>query len=156
MRFRKLKKQSKQKQEETSAKSKVNYTPVVNKIKAFITDMFMIYAPILYIITYAIMGSKEEFQASQLAPFIGVTIYGIVDAFLISRFTQTPGKKAYSMKVVDDTTYENISFFRALFRFFMFLFSATFLLGLFTGFYRKDKKPLHDIICNTIEIQSDK
>jgi len=153
MRFRKLKQQSKKNtNSKTQSDKTVSYTPTVNKIKAFITDMFMIYAPILYIIAYVVMGGKDEFQSSQLAPLIGVTLYGLIYAVLISKFAQTPGKKAYTMKVVDDRTYENISFFRALFRFIMFLFSATILLGLLTGFYRKDKKSLHDIICNTVEI----
>jgi len=34
--------------------------------------MFMIYAPILYIITYLVLDGKEDFQASQLAPLVGV------------------------------------------------------------------------------------
>ena len=156
MRFRNLKKQSRQQNDKKEKLPTPPYARTVDKIKAFITDMFMIYAPILYIIAYVVMGGKDEFQSSQLAPLIGVTLYGLIYAVLISKFGQTPGKKAYTIKVVDDTTHENISFFRALFRFLAFLFSATILLGLFTGFYRKDKKSLHDIICNTIEIEVDK
>ena len=153
MRFRKLKQQSKKNNSQAKEGLKINYANSIDKIKAFITDMFMIYAPILYIITYLVMGGKEEFQESQLAPLIGVILYGFIYAFLLSKFGQTPGKKAYTIKVVDDKTLESVSFFRALFRFVMFLFSATILLGLFTGMYRKDKKSLHDIICHTIEIE---
>jgi len=157
MRFRKLKKQSRQNNnQKIKDTQKIAYAKVVDKIKAFITDMFMIYAPILYVIAYVVMGGKDEFQSSQLAPLMGVSMYGLIYAILISKFGQTPGKKAYTMKVVDDKTHENISFFRALFRYLAFLFSATILLGLFTGFYRKDKKSLHDIICNTIEIEVEK
>lgn len=150
MRFRKLKKQTKQKKE---PKVKVIYASYPDKIKALITDMFMIYAPILYLIAYVVMDGKDAFQSSQIAPLAGVTLYGLIYAVLISKFGQTPGKKAYNLKVVDDKTYENISFFRALFRFVAFLFSATILLGLLTPFYRKDKKALHDILCNTVEIE---
>ncbi len=156
MRFRKLKKQTKNKiQTANQTKQDVIYAYYPLKIKAFITDLFMIYAPILYVITYVIMGGKEEFQASQLAPLMGVSLYALIYAILISRFGQTPGKKAYNLKVVDDTTYKNISFFRALLRFFAFLFSATILIGLLFPLYRKDKKALHDIICSTIEIVED-
>jgi uncharacterized RDD family membrane protein YckC len=150
MRFRKLKKQTKQKKE---PKVKIVYASYPDKIKALITDMFMIYAPILYLIAYVVMDGKDAFQSSQIAPLAGVTLYGLIYAVLISKFGQTPGKKAYNLKVVDDKTYENISFFRALFRFVAFLFSATILLGLLTPFYRKDKKALHDILCNTVEIE---
>jgi uncharacterized RDD family membrane protein YckC len=157
MRFRKLKQQSKQKQQQKIKDTQViPYARFVDKIKALITDMFMIYAPILYVIAYVFMDGKDAFQSSQLAPFIGVSLYGIIYAILLSKFGQTPGKKAYTIKVVDDKTHENISFFRALLRFLAFLFSATILLGLFTGFYRKDKKALHDIICHTIEIEVEK
>ncbi len=151
MRFRDLKKQKKQQQSQKKLPV-VKYVSYPDKIKAFITDMFMIYAPILYIITYLVMGGKDEFQSSQLAPLIGVSLYGLVYALLIAKFGQTPGKKAYTMKVVDDKTYEKIGFFKALCRFMAFLFSATILLGLLTPFYRKDKKALHDIICSTVEI----
>jgi len=151
MRFRDLKKQ--QKRQQSNAKEQqfrtVSYP---DKIKALITDMFMIYAPILYIITYGVMGGKDAFQASQLAPLLGVTFYGIVYAILIAKFGQTPGKKAYTMKVVDAKTLKPIGFFRAFCRFIAFLFSATILFGVLLPLFRKDKKALHDIMCSTIEI----
>jgi len=149
MRFRKLKQKTKNKE---APKVKIVYANYPDKIKALITDMFMIYAPILYVIAYIIMDGKDDFQSSQIAPFIGVSMYGLVYAVLISKFGQTPGKKAYDLKVVDDKTLKNISFIRAIIRFVAFLFSATIVVGLLTPFYRKDKKALHDILCNTIEI----
>ncbi|MEO1938058.1 MAG: RDD family protein [Sulfurimonas sp.] len=155
MRFRELKKR-KAKEAKTKSKPSVKYAHYPDRIKAFITDMFMIYAPILYLITYVVLNGKDEFQSSQWAPLLGVTLYGLIYAILISKFGQTPGKKAYLLKVVDDKTYENIGFFRAFFRFVAFLFSATILLGLLVPFYRKDKKALHDILCNTVEIYTEK
>ena len=153
MRFRKLKQQTKNNfSQEKKEKKTLHYASYPLKMKAFITDMFMIYAPILYIIAYVIMGGKDEFQSSQMAPLLGVTLYGIIYAFLLAKFGQTPGKKAYSLKVVDDKTHQNISYLRAFGRFTAFLFSATILLGLLVPFYRKDKKALHDIICSTVEI----
>ena len=150
MRFRKLKKQSRQKQNTKHAQTSKFQTPTTpDRIKAFITDMFMIYVPILYIITYVVMGGKDEFQASTLAPLAGVTLYGLIYAFLLSRFGQTPGKKAYGMKVVDAKSHKAISFVQGLLRFLAFLFSATILMGLFVGFFRKDKRSLHDVIANT-------
>jgi len=155
MRFRDIKKQKKR-QEKSKNKVTVHYAHYPDRIKALITDMFMIYAPILYLITYVILGGKDEFQSSQWAPMLGVTLYGLIYAVLIAKFGQTPGKKAYDIKVVDDKTYENIGFFRAFIRFIAFLFSATILLGLLTPFYRKDKKALHDLICSTVEINIEK
>jgi len=155
MRFRKLKQQSKkQQQPQQEQKPQVDYARYVDRIKAFITDMFMIYAPILYIITYVFMGTKEDFQDSQFAPLIGVTIYGFIYALLVSKLGQTPGKKAYTMVVVDNDTKEKISFLRALLRFIAFLFSATILIGLLVPFYRKDNRALHDLISGTVVIKS--
>ncbi|MDD5157543.1 RDD family protein [Sulfurimonas sp.] len=150
MKFRELKKKSKTKKE--TVLPKYIYAPYSFRVKSFIVDLFMIYAPILYTITYVIMNGKDDFQSSQLAPLAGVTTYAFVYALLLSRFGQTPGKKAYDMKVVDDKSGKNISFARALFRFVAFLFTATTLLGLIVPFYRKDKKALHDLVCRTIVV----
>lgn len=150
MRFRNLKKNKKPTEPKES--QKLTYAPYSYRVKAFITDMFMIYAPILYIITYVAMGGKDEFQSSQLAPFAGVALYGIIYAVLLSKFGQTPGKKAYEIKVVDASNGENLTFFRSLFRFIAFLFTATTLLGLFVPFYRRDKKALHDLICGSLVV----
>lgn len=157
MRFRKLKKQSKQKLQKNQKKSvTLPFAKMTDKIKAFITDMFMIYMPILYVLTYVVMGGKDEFQESTLAPFIGVALYAVIYSILLAKFAQTPGKKAYNIKVVDKKTLKNISFFRALLRYFFFLVSATILIGLVYPFYRKDRKFFHDIVCNTIEIEVEK
>jgi len=152
MRFRNLKKQAKNKQKTEKILPQIPTARVVDRIKAFITDMFMIYIPILYFITYVILDGKDEFQSSQLAPLMGVILYGLIYSLLVSKFGQTPGKKAYEMKVVDSTTYEQIGFFRALLRFISFLLSATFLLGLLVPFFRKDNRSLHDLIAKTTVI----
>jgi len=156
MRFRKLKKQSKQKQEKQSQPIKAIPARTVDRIKAFITDMFMIYAPILYIITYVFLGSKEEFQASDLAPLMGVTLYGIVYIILLVKLGQTPGKKAYGIKVIDSKNGKNIGYIQALTRFIAFLFSATVVFGLLLPFYRKDNKTLHDLLAGSVVIKDDK
>ncbi len=113
----------------------------------------MIYTPILYAITYVVLGNKEAFQHSFWGPFSAVVLYGVIYALFIAKTGQTPGKKAYRIKVVDAVTRQNISFFRACIRFIAFLFGATILIGVLFPFYNKQKKALHDIIANTIEIE---
>ncbi len=150
---RKLKKNPHSFTKNTTQNSSVVYARYVDRIKAFITDLFMIYTPILYALTYVVLGSKEAFLHSSWGPFLAVALYGIIYALFLSKTGQTPGKKAYKIKVVDDTTYENISFGRALLRFVAFLFSATILIGLILPFYNKRKKALHDMIAKTVEIE---
>ncbi len=153
MRFRNLKKQTKNKNTKIKKIAEEFQTArFTDRIKAFITDMFMIYIPILYTITYLFLDGKDDFQSSQLAPLIGVAIYGIIYAIFVSRLGQTPGKKAYQIKIVDNATHKNIGFFRAIFRFLSFLVSATFLLGLLLPLFRKDNRSLHDLMSNTIVI----
>ena len=150
MRFRKLKQQKKQKK---PTKVKILYARYPDRIKALITDMFMIYMPIMFLITYGFLNGKDEFQSSQVAPLVATTLYGIIYALFLSRTGQTPGKKASAIKVVAYKTQENLSFFMALARFVAFLFSATIILGVLVPFFRKDNKALHDLICGSIEIK---
>lgn len=138
------------KKSHTQKKPSIKYASYLSRIKAFIVDLFMIYAPILYIITYVFMGGKDGFLGSNLAPLIGVITYGIIYAIFVSKSAQTPGKKAYEIAIVDDVTHKNISFLRALYRFAMFLFTATTLLGLLLPLYREDKKSLHDLLAKTV------
>ena len=150
MRFRDLKNKTKTKNEKKQAKAKFARTP--SRIKAFITDLFMIYAPILYVITYVFMDGKDDFQSSNLAPLVGVSLYAIIYTVLVSKFGQTPGKKAYEIKIVDVKSGENLSFLRAFCRFVMLLVSASILLGLLVQFYRKDNRMLHDLVCGSVVI----
>ena len=150
---RKLKKQPQRSSTQTSKNSSVVYAKYLDRIKAFITDLFMIYTPILYAITYVVLGNKEAFQRSTIGPLAAVLLYGIIYALFLAKTGQTPGKKAYKIKVVDAKTVEKISFWRALLRFFAFLLSATILIGLFFPFYNREKKALHDMIAKTVEIE---
>ncbi len=150
MRFRKLKQNNKTTK---AVKVKILYARYPDRIKALITDMFMIYMPIMFFITYIFLDGKEDLQDSTLAPLLATLLYGIIYALFLSKTGQTPGKKAYEIKVVNYKSQENLSFFMAFFRFIAFLFSATIIVGLFVPFFRKDNKALHDLICGSIEIK---
>ena len=85
--------------------------------------------------------------------FVGVFLYGVIYAIFLSFTGQTPGKRAYKLKVVDLKTQKKLSFFRAFWRFVAFLFTATTFLGLLLPFYRKDKRALHDLLSSSVEIE---
>lgn len=152
MRFRTLKQQ---KQTPKSKKVAILYAKYPQRVKALITDMFIIYMPIMFFLTYVVMGGKDELQDSSIAPLIATSLYGMIYALFLSKTGQTPGKKAYEIKVVDYKSQENLSFLMALFRFVTFLFSATTIVGLLFPFFRKDNKTLHDLMSGTIEIKVD-
>ncbi|WP_324172108.1 RDD family protein [Sulfurimonas sp.] len=148
MRFRNIK----NKQNTDKVKPKYIHASVVNRIKAFITDMFMIYMPVMFIVTYVIVSGKDALQASEFAPLLGTLTYGVIYSIFLSKLGQTPGKKAYNLKVVNAKTGEYIGFFRAMLRFVAFLFTATTILGLFVSFYTKDRRALHDLVSGTLVV----
>jgi len=119
------------------------------RIKAFITDMFMIMMPIMYITTYIIMDGKDDFQASDTAHWITMAIYGaIIIAFWVAK-GQTPGFKAYDIILVDDKTQEKLGLVKATLRYIMFIISAVSIIGFLLPFFRKDKKTFQDLVMQT-------
>ena len=122
------------------------------RIKAFIVDMFMIMMPIMYITTYLILEGKDDFQGSDEARWITAGVYGLIIILFWVFKGQTPGFKAYSLKLVDEETKSNISFGKAILRYLIFLISATTILLSFIPFFRKDKKTVQDLFSKTIVI----
>jgi len=111
-----------------------------DRIKAFIIDMFMIMMPISYFITYIIAGSKETFQHSYLKNLPSI-IFSIIIIFLIYKFDQTLGMRAYNLKV----KFKKKSLFIVVLRYLIFLISAALFLPLFFAFFDKEKRTLWDI-----------
>ena len=129
--------------------------PPVNRIKAFITDTFMLLMPLLYIVFYLVMGSREEFAKHMLAGWIYTFVphFCIIISFWFFK-GQTPGYKAYDIKLVDKNL-QKPNFFRLIVRYFAFILSSVLVAGLFLAIARKDKKTLHDLISGTMLIQVD-
>jgi len=152
-RFRDIKK--KKQTQQHNVKETIRYARYIDRIKAFITDMFMINMPILYITTYVILDGKEDFQSSPMAQFLALLTYGVIYALFLSKTGQTPGKKAYNIKVVNAKTKELLTPTMAFFRFFAFSISAMSIIGVLLPFYNKEKRALHDYIVGSIEIEVD-
>ena len=154
--WRKLKKQGFSK---TSIESNLtNKTEILatfwERGKAQVIDTFMIYLPLLYFLTYVVIGSAQGFRESQWGPLIAVLIYGVIVALLMATKGQTPGKKAYDLWVRRNEN-QPIGFFFSLLRFFLCLFSGFTLVGLLMPLWIKDKKALHDLILKTSVYKKD-
>ncbi len=128
-------------------------SPVVNRIKAFITDTFMLLMPLMYIVFYLVMGSREEFEEHMLLGWIYIFVphFFIVITFWFFK-SQTPGYKAYEIKLVDNKL-QRPSLFKLVVRYFAFVLSTLLVGGLFLAIARKDKRTLHDLISGTMLIQ---
>lgn len=124
------------------------------RVKSFIIDMFMIYTPILYILTYVFYGGAENFRESHSAHIIALALFVGIDTLLNgSKSLKTPGKKAYEQSVVDVESGERIGFFRYFLRAVIFLASSGVLLGFLVPFYRCDRRGLHDILTRSAVIE---
>ena len=128
---------------------------LLERIKAFITDIFMIYMPILYIATYGILGSKEAFQSNHLVIFICFFIYAFITSLLFALKSQTLGYMYAEIRLVRDDG-KKVGFFLALFRFFAFCFSMSFLFGFFIPFMNKNRRTFHDFVSKTNIIECKK
>ncbi|RXK12837.1 hypothetical protein CP965_09700 [Halarcobacter mediterraneus] len=130
--------------------------PIGHRIKAFIVDMFMIMMPIMYITTYLIMDGKDDFQGSDEARWITALVFGLIIVLFWIAKGQTPGLKAYSLKLIDDNTKNKISLPKAIIRYLVFLISATTIILAFLPFFRKDKKTFQDLLTKSTVIQTEK
>ena len=119
------------------------------RLKAFITDMFMIMMPIMYITTYLILDGKDSFQSNDLAHWITMAIYGIITITFWVKKGQTPGFKAYDLILVDDKTQKTLGLGRATLRYIMFIISAISIVGAILPFFRKDNKTFQDLVMST-------
>jgi len=119
------------------------------RLKAFITDMFMIMMPIMYVTTYIIMDGKDSFQENEIAHWITMAVYGIITIIFWVKKGQTPGFKAYDLILIDDNTKKTLGFVSATLRYLMYLISVISIIGVILPFFRKDNKTLQDLVMQT-------
>ena len=127
---------------------------IVSRIKSFITDTFLVTTPILYITIYLIMGSGEIFSQNRTQGWLIIftTHFAVILSFWLIK-GQTPGLKAYDLKLVHTQSKKKISLIQASIRYFSTLFSIISLAGMLYPMIRKDKKTLQDILSKTLVIQ---
>ena len=126
---------------------------IPSRLKAFLTDTFLITTPILYIVIYLIMGSGAQFAENRA---MGWGIIFAIHATIILIFWlkngQTPGLRAYELRLVDNITKQRVSVIQVIVRYVATLFAVISIFLLFIPFFNKDKKSFQDILSNTIII----
>lgn len=158
-RFREIKKgqtahkSSKDKQKEQK-QDYSRYASSGQKIKAFLTDSFMLVMPIMYAVFYLVMGGREGFAAHKAMGWLYILVpLVIVQTIFMWKSGQTPGYRAYELTVVDKRTGEKPSFGIALFRNMAAVLSLFSFFGWLMMFFRKDHKTLHDLLSGTETIK---
>ncbi|GAD19182.1 RDD family protein [Helicobacter fennelliae] len=121
---------------------------LTQRLKAFLTDLFMIYTPILYITTYVILDGAQSFRDNQVAIFLCFLVYGILYATFIALFTQTPGLKYVNLALIQ-TNGKKVGFIRAFVRFVIWAIGACFLVGLISPLFMPKHRFLHDVLTGT-------
>lgn len=134
------------------SKQKAKIAPIISRIKAFIIDMFIILMPILYAMTYLVLGSKEQFNSNQLAILICQLLFGVIMSAFFAISAQTPGYKAQQIYLIDLSTGRKLSFVRAFLRFVLFVVAGASVVGLLICFFRKDRLNLHDLLSHTAPV----
>jgi uncharacterized RDD family membrane protein YckC len=149
-RFRDVKQGKVEKKEPTSVKPKRAYARASTKIKAFLTDSFMLMMPILYVVVYLVMGGREGFAEHIGLGWVYIFVpLVIVQTIFMVKTAQTPGYRAYDLQIIDEKTGEKPSFMVILFRNICAVLTALMLIGWMFMFFRKDRKSIHDLLSRT-------
>ncbi len=126
---------------------------VLTQIKAAITDLFMLIMPLMYLSIYILLGGREGFSQNILIGWGYILIpYLIISVIFLMTKGQTPGLKAYEVKVVNNKNKQNINIFQAIIRQTISLLTTISIIGLLFPFFRKDHRTIQDIIASTAVI----
>ena len=154
-RFRNVK-QGKEKEiviEKSPSKNQRNYASSGMKIKAFLTDAFMLVMPIMYVVFYLIMGGREGFEEHKIMGWVYILVpLVIAQTLFMFKTGQTPGYRAYNLSLIDEATGNKPSLFIILFRNLSAILSLFSFFGWLMMFFRKDNKTLHDLLSGTATI----
>ncbi len=125
--------------------------PVGLRLKAFLTDTFMITMPILYIIIYFVMGSREGFREHLGEGWLYIVAIHMSIVTLLWRLkAQTPGMKAYDLYLVDPQSEgEKPGWIKCFLRYVMMQTAILSGIGLILPFIMKHKEGLQDIVSGT-------
>ncbi len=131
-----------------------NYASVGEKIKAFLTDSFMLVMPIMYIVFYLVMGGREGFAEHKALGWVYILIpLVIVQTIFMFKTGQTPGYRAYNLTLIDEKSKQKPSLFIIFFRNASAVLSLFTIFGWILMFFRKDNKNLHDLLSGTAVIK---
>ena len=127
-----------------------DYASVGLKIKAFLTDAFMLLMPIMYVVFYLVMDGREDFAEHKLLGWFSILLpLIIVQTLFMYKTGQTPGYRAYHITLIDEQTKKKPSLFIIVFRNLAAILSLFTFLGWALMFFRKDNKTLHDLLSAT-------
>jgi len=140
----------KKKKSKQQRKDELTFASNIEKAKDFLTDTFMIMMPVMYIVIYIYFGNLKTVGEHKLLSWtIILGIVGVVVTLFYTLKGQTPGLKAYELKLIDIQTKQKPSFILSFLRYIFFTINFFTLGGLLYGLFRKDKRGIHDLLSGT-------
>jgi len=150
-RFRDTKKNKTTKGIEKRVKPTIPYASKGKRAKAFLTDIFMIFMPLMYVVIYLVMDGREGASHDKLLAWIYVMVpyLLILTLFMWKDDGRTPGARSQGLTVIEFHTLEKPSLFSIIFRNFTLPFSLFIPLFWFVPLFRKDRRAIHDLLSAT-------
>jgi len=121
------------------------------RFKAFLTDTFMLTMPLMYIVTYLVMGSLEDFSSQKAIGWFYIMLPHfllVISLWFFKR--QTPGMKAYDLYIVDSITGQKPTVISIVNRYMFTTISIAFIFTMFIPFFNKSRRTLQDFVSGTI------
>ena len=133
-------------------KDTLKISPIINRVKAFLTDSFMLFMPIIYVVFYVVMGSREEFRAHMLLGWVYIFVpHFIITTLFLYLKDQTPGYKAYNIELSTFKS-QKPTLVQIAIRYIIFTITIFIFPLLFIPFFTKNRLGLQDYISRTIPI----
>jgi uncharacterized RDD family membrane protein YckC len=140
---------TKQKRETKSTKVQkpaIPYASIGKRFKAFLTDVFMLLMPLMYISIYLIFDGLEDVAQHRLEAWIYSMVPFILflTLFMAKDKGRTPGARAQGLKVINFHLLDEPSLFTIVFRNVTLMFSIFIPIFWIIPFFRKDNRMIHD------------
>ncbi len=121
------------------------------RVKAFLTDVFMLLMPLFYLTIYLIFDGLEDVASHRAEAWIYIITPFIIllTVFMLKDTGRTPGARSQGLKVIEFHSLEKPSLFSTIFRNITLLFSMFIPLFWLMPFFRKDKRMIHDFLSAT-------
>ncbi len=131
------------KKEKKSQAPETLCAPVTVRLKAFLTDTFMIVMPILYVVIYLVMGDREGFREHMGEGWLIILALHFLSVIALWALKgQTPGMKAYDLYFADPKP----SLLKLLIRYVTMQAGILSFFGLFVPFLLKSRATLWDLV----------
>ena len=144
-------------QNATPHRTSVPYASAGTKMKAFLTDSFMLLMPVMYAVIYLVMGGLPNVAQHRMETWLFILLpFLVIQTIFMVKTGQTPGYKAYAIEVVDERTLQRPSIGKIVVRNLTAIVSLLTIVGWMGMFVRQDKKNLHDILSGTVVVRQNR